>query len=165
MIDRIVRAIRLDWTVFSEIAKDRDALKEAAIIVAIVTFLSAIGTGIATRSFGAFIGAWLAGILVGWVGWAIVTYFVGTALFKGKTDIPEMLRVLGYANAPYLLGLLSFIPCVGWLFPLIGGLLALVAGIIAVREAMDFDTSNAIVTVVIGWIMVIAIQWIFILLF
>jgi hypothetical protein len=165
MIDRIVRAIRLDWTVFSEIAKDRDALKEAAIIVAIVTFLSAIGTGIATRSFGAFIGAWLAGILVGWVGWAIVTYFVGTSLFKGKTDIPEMLRVLGYANAPYLLGLLSFIPCVGWLFPLIGGLLALVAGIIAVREAMDFDTSNAIVTVVIGWIMVIAIQWIFILLF
>lgn len=163
MIDRIVRAIRLDWTVFGEIAKDRDALKEAAVIVAIVTFLSAIGTGIAAGSFGAFVGAWIAGILVGWIGWAIITYFVGTALFKGETDIPEMLRVLGYASAPNLLGLLSFIPCVGWIFPLIGGLLALVAGIIAIREAMDFDTGNAIVTVIIGWIIVMMIQGVFLI--
>lgn len=163
MIDRIVRAIRLDWTVFGEIAKDRDALKEAAIIVAIVTFLSAVGTGLAAGSLSTFVGAWLAGILVGWIGWAIVTYFVGTAVFKGETDIPEMLRVLGYASAPNLLGLLSFIPCVGWVFPLIGGLLALVAGIIAVREAMDFDTSNAIVTVIIGWIIVMMIQGVFLI--
>ena len=163
MIDRIVRAIRLDWTVFGEIAKDRDALKEAAIIVAIVTFLSAIGTGIATKSFGTFFSAWIAGILVGWIGWAIITYFVGTALFKGETDIPEMLRVLGYASAPNLLGLLSFIPCVGWIFPLIGGLLALVAGVIAIREAMDFDTGNAIVTVIIGWIIVMMIQGVFLI--
>ena len=158
MIERIVRAIRLDWTVFGEIAKDRDALKEAAIIVAVVTFLSAIGTGIAAKSFGTFFGAWIVGIAVGWIGWAIVTYFVGTTLFKGQTDIPEMLRVLGYANAPLLLGLFSFVPCVGWLFPLIGGLLALVAGVLAIREAMDFDTGNAIVTVIIGWIIVMVIQ-------
>ena len=163
MIDRIVRAIRLDWTVFGEIAKDREALKEAAIIVAIVTFLSAIGTGLAAGSLSTFAGAWIAGILVGWIGWAIITYFVGTALFKGETDIPEMLRVLGYASAPNLLGLLSFIPCVGWIFPLIGGLLALVAGVIAVREAMDFDTSNAIVTVIIGWIIVMMIQGVFLI--
>ena len=161
MIERIVRAIRLDWTVFGEIAKDRDALKEAAIIVAVVTFLSAVGTGIAAGSFGAFFGDWIAGIAVGWIGWAIITYFVGTALYKGETDIPEMLRVLGYANAPILLGLLSFIPCVGWLFPLIGGLLALVAGVIAIREAMDFDTSNAIITVIIGWIVMMVIRGVF----
>jgi len=163
MIDRIVRAIRLDWTVFAEIAKDRDALKEAAIIVAIVTFLSAIGTGIKAASFGAFVGDWISGILVGWIGWAIITYFVGRTLFKGDTTIPEMLRVLGYASAPYLLGLLSFIPCVGPLFPAIGWVLALVAGVLAVREAMDFDTSNAIVTVFIGWIIVVAVKGIFLL--
>jgi hypothetical protein len=163
MIDRIVRAIRLDWTVFGEIAEDQGALKEAAIIVAIVTFLSAVGTGLAAGSLSTFFGAWIAGILVGWIGWAIITYFVGTALFKGETDIPEMLRVLGYASAPNLLGLLSFIPCVGWIFPLIGGLLALVAGVIAIREAMDFDTSNAIVTVIIGWIIVMMIQGVFLI--
>lgn len=165
MIDRIVRAIRLDWTVFGEIARDRNALKEAAIIVAIVTFLSAVGTGIAARSLGTFLGAWIAGILVGWIGWAIITFLVGTLLFKGETNVGEMLRVLGYANAPNLLGLLSFIPCIGWLFPLVGGLLALVAGVLAIREAMDFDTGNAIVTVIVGWLIVIAIQGAFLLLF
>ena len=161
MIERIVRAIRLDWTVFSEIARDRDALKEAAIIVVIVTFLSAIGTGIAAKSFGAFFGAWIAGIAVYWIGWAISIYFVGTTMFEGQTDIPEMLRVLGYAFAPLLLGLLRVIPCVGWAFPLIGGLLALVAVALAIREAMDLDTSEAIGTAIIGWLIVMVVQAVF----
>lgn len=158
MIDRIVRAIRLDWTVFREIAKDPNAMKEAAIIVAIVTFFSAVGTGLATGSFVGFIVSWLLAIVVGWVGWSLITYFVGTALFKGTADIPEMMRVLGYAMAPNLLGLLSFIPCIGWVFPIIGWVLALIAGILAVREAMEFETGNAIVTVLIGWAVVFVIN-------
>jgi uncharacterized membrane protein len=62
-----------------------------------------------------------------------------------------MMRVLGYATAPRLLGLLGFIPCIGWIFPIAGWILALIAGVIAIREAMDFDTGNAIITVVISW--------------
>jgi hypothetical protein len=162
MLDRIVRAIRLDWTVFREIAKDQNAMKEAAIIVVIVTFLEALGNAATAGNF--FVGffvSWIIGILAGWLLWAVITYFVGRTLFKGETDIPEMMRVLGYANAPYLLGLFAFIPCVGWLFPVIGWVLALVAGVFAVREAMDFDTGDAIVTVVISWIIAIAIRAIF----
>jgi hypothetical protein len=165
MIERIARAIRLDWTVFREIAKDQKALKEAAIIVAIVTFLSAVGIGLAKQSIVSFAVDWLVAILIGWIGWAVITYLVGSAVFKADTDIPEMLRVLGYANAPLLLGLLSFIPCVGWLFPFVGWLLALIAGVLAVREAMDLDTGNAIVTVVISWIVAVAVRgafWAFI---
>jgi hypothetical protein len=161
MIDRILRAIRLDWTVFREIAEDPNALTEAAIIVAVVTFLSGIGTFIgaliAGNRFGlaflGFLGAWLiSGILLGWLLWAVLTYFVGTTLFQGKSDIPEMLRVLGYANAPNLLGVFGFIPCVGWLIALAGAILSLIAGVIAVREAMEFDTTKAIITVVISWV-------------
>ena len=158
MIDRIVRAIRLDWTVFREIAKDQNAMKEAAIIVAIVTFFSAVGAGIASGSFTSFLVSWLIAIVIGWVGWAVITYFVGTVLFKGTTDIPEMMRVLGYAMAPSLLGILSFIACIGWIFPIVGWILALVAGILAVREAMEFETGNAIVTVLIGWAVVFVIN-------
>jgi len=161
MITRIIRAIRLDWTVFAEIAQDRGAMTESAIIVALVTFLSALGSGIAARSIGTFFLTWLAGILVGWIGWAAITYLVGTLLFKGETDIPEMLRVLGYATAPSLLGVLQIIPCVGWLFPLLGWVLTLIAGVLAVREAMDSETSNAIITVVISWLIIIAIQAVF----
>jgi hypothetical protein len=54
---------------------------------------------------------------------------------------------------------------VGWLFPIAGGILALVAGVLAVREAMDLDTGNAIITVVISWVISIAIRgafWVFV---
>jgi hypothetical protein len=167
MINRIMRAIRLDWTVFREIATDPKALTEAAIIVVVVSLMSAIGSFIgafvaergAGWAFGSlFYELLISGILIGWLGWAVLTYFVGTRFFQGKTDIPEMLRVLGYASAPRLLGFLSFIPCVGWLFALAGFILSLIAGVIAIREAMEFDTGKAILTVVISWIIVFAIS-------
>ena len=167
MIDRILRAIRLDWTVFREIAEDQNALREAAIIVAIVTLLSGIGTFIGAlitdNSFGTafleFLNTWLIyGILLGWIVWAVLTYFIGTTLYHGKTDIPEMLRVLGYANAPNLLGIFGFIPCVGWLIALAGAILALIAGVIAVREAMEFDTTKAIITVVVSWVIAFVLR-------
>jgi hypothetical protein len=171
VIDRIVRAIRLDWTVFREIAKDQNATSQAAIIVVVVSFLAALGgagsllvarVGAGSALVGFFVNWLVGGILIGWVGWAILTYFVGTLLFKGETDIAEMLRVLGYASAPRLLGLLGFIPCVGWLFPLAGWILSLIAGIIAVREAMEFETGHAIITVLASGVFVMgaaALAW------
>jgi hypothetical protein len=167
MVERIMRAIRLDFTVFREIAEDESAMTQAAIIVAIVTFLGAIGSAIGVAIAGAgagrailnFFGEWLvSGILLGWIGWSIITFFVGTTLFQGKTDIPEMMRVLGYASAPKLLGLFGFIPCIGWLAALAGWILSLIAGVIAIREAMEFDTGKAIVTVLVGVVIVIVIS-------
>ncbi len=163
MVDRVIRVFRLDPTVFREIADDQNAMSEAAIVVVIVTLLSALGSAIGAlisgTGFGGvivgFIVAWIFGILFSWILWAIVTYYVGTALFHGRTDIPEMMRVLGYANAPSLLGIFGIIPCLGWIASLIGLVLSLIAAVIAIREAMEFDTGNAIITAVIGWIIVL----------
>jgi len=162
MLDRIVRAIRLDWTVFRDIAQDPNALKEAAIIAVIASFLSALGQGaVSDNFFAGFFINWATEIVVLWLGWAVLTYFVGATLFKGESTIPEMLRVLGYATAPRLLGLFVFVPCVGWAMPFAGWILAAVAGVLAVREAMDLDTSNAIVTVLISGLISVAIQAVF----
>jgi hypothetical protein len=160
VLDRILRAIRLDWTVFREIAEDQNAMSQAAIIVVVVTFLSAIGSSIASGNFVVtFIVSWIVSILIGWIGWAIITYFVGTLLFKGKTDIPEMMRVLGYASAPRLLGIFGFIPCLGAIAAFIGAILALIAGVFAIREAMEFDTGKAIITVVVSWVIAFVITF------
>jgi hypothetical protein len=166
MIARIMRAIRLDFTVFREIAEDEGAMSEAAIIVIAVSVLSAfgglIGALINRSGVGAAIGGFFVSLLVAvflsWIGWAVLTFFIGTRLFEGRTDIPEMMRVLGYANAPNLLGLFSFIPCVGWIFSVAGAILSLIAGVLAVREAMEFDTGKAVVTVVIGWVVILVIS-------
>ncbi|MBN1659367.1 MAG: YIP1 family protein [Anaerolineae bacterium] len=160
MIDRILRAIRLDPNVYREIAEDENAMGEAAIIVIVVTLLSALGSAFAAESFFvSLIVSWLMSVIVGWIGWAVLTYFIGAKLFGGRSSIPEMMRVLGYASAPQLLGVLGFIPCLGWLASLIGAILALIAGIIAVRESMEFDTGKAVLTVLIAWVIAFAITF------
>ena len=160
MLDRIVRTIRLDSTVFGEIAEDQNAMSEATIIVVVVAILSALGSAIGSGNFIlTLIVSLLTAILIGWLLWAVLTYVVGSLIFKGDSDIPEMMRVLGYANAPRLLGLFAFIPCVGWIIALAGWLLSLIAGFIAVREAMDFDTGKAILTVVISWVISLIINF------
>jgi hypothetical protein len=68
--------------------------------------------------------------------------------------VGELLRTLGYASGPRVLSILTFIPCLGPLAGLVGAIWALVAGVVAVRQALDFDTTKAILTVVIGWLAV-----------
>ncbi len=159
MLDRIVRAIRLDPTLYRQVADDEQYTNEAVIIVMIAAFFSAGGAAIGAamsdgRPLVLFLTSLFTTILFGWLLWAIVAYFVGTAL-GGKSSVVEMARTLGYANAPGLLGVLAFIPCVGWLIALAGVLLSLAAGVIAIRESMEFDTTKAVVTAVLGLIVFI----------
>jgi hypothetical protein len=71
---------------------------------------------------------------------------VGTTLFGGQADLGEMLRVIGFAYAPQILGI---IPCIG---AIIGFIWSLVAGFIAVRQGLDLDNTKAFLTIVIGFI-------------
>jgi len=158
VFNRILRAIRLDPTVYREIAADEAAMGQAAIIVVIVSLLSAIGSSFGTENgLVSLLVNWITGIVVGWIVWAVLTYFIGSKLFGGRSSTAEMMRVLGFASAPRLLGILGVIPCVGWIAPIIGWILAFVAGFIAVRESMEFETGNAILTVVISWVISFAI--------
>jgi hypothetical protein len=158
MLDRVLRVIKLDKSVYAEVEADEMATSQAAIVVAIVAFLSAIGGGLGRVVSGegrGFILAFLSAILgtfIGWLVWSAVTYFVGTSVFKGEATMGEMLRVIGFAQAPQILGVLSFIPCVGWLFSLAGFLLSLYAGFLAIQEGLDLDTGETIATILIGGI-------------
>lgn len=110
MLDRVLRVIKLDQTVFGEVEKDESATAEAFIIVLVTSFLSALGSGFASgRFFPSFIGTFIMGIL-GWVIWSVITLWVGTKLYNGQADLGEMLRTIGYANAPRLLGFFAWIP-------------------------------------------------------
>ncbi len=155
MIDRIVRAVRLDPTLYREVADNDQYTNEALIIVIGAALLSASGALIGAAmnegqpllNFVVQVGNI---IIFGWLLWAVVAYLVGTA-FGGKSSVSEMMRTLGYANAPRLLGLFGFIPCAGAFISLAGLVLTIAAGVIAIRESMEFDTTNAVVTAIIGF--------------
>jgi hypothetical protein len=159
MIDRIIRAVRLDPTLYREVADDEQYTNEAFMIVVIVSLFSAVGAAIGAamgdgRPLVMFFTSLFSTILLGWFLWAVVAYYVGTAL-EGKSSIMEMARTLGYANAPGLLGVFAFIPCVGPLVAFAGVVLSLAAGVIAIRESMEFDTTKAVVTAILGFIVFI----------
>lgn len=157
MISRIVRAFRLDASLFREVAADPKFMGEAVLIALVVSFLAAVGGAIGhAHPLPAFLAEWANGLLLGWLLWAIVALLVGS-LLGGKSGFGQMTRALAYAGVPRLLALFGFIPCVGWAFRLAAWVLALIAGTIAIREAMQFDTGRAIVTAVIGWIIYVIV--------
>lgn len=150
MFERVMRAVRLDPSLYREVAGDERLQGEAALIVLAATLLSAIGTGIGSRSWFLGFGAELInGLLIGWLLWAVIANLVGDFL-GGRSQLGEMVRALGYANAPRFVGILGFLPCVGPIFRLAAWLLTIAAGVVAIRETMEFDTFKALVTAVIG---------------
>jgi hypothetical protein len=160
MIDRIMRVIKLDFSVFKEIEGDPNATSEAAIVVVVATLFSALGSAVRSQHFFAsFLSSLVSGV-IGWVVWSAVTYFVGKSMFSGKGSLEGMLRLIGYSQAPQILGILNVIPCVGWIGALAGGILSLIMGVMAVREGLDLDTGQAIIVIIvgaIGWAIVSAI--------
>jgi hypothetical protein len=162
MLERVIGVFRLDVATFEEIEHDRDATMQAAMVVLIISVITGLGTGIGAAIgdgsfFRAFFGS-VVGALVGWIVWSAITYFVGTSMFEGEATLEEMLRVIGFAYVPQILGI---IPCIGWL---IGIIWSLIAGFIAVRQGLDLDNTKAFLTIVIGvigYLIVMAVIGIF----
>jgi len=150
MVDRIMRIVKLDFSVFREIESDPQATTEAAIVVAVASFLPALASAVGSDYPVATFTQSIINGFVGWIVWSAVTYFVGKSLFSGGGTLAQMLRVLGYASAPRVLGVLVVIPCVGWLAGLAGLVLSLVAGVMAIKEALDVELGTAIAVVVVG---------------
>jgi hypothetical protein len=154
LIERMIGAALLDSSVYEEVEADRGATGQAAAVVAIVAVCAAIGNyGHGGKGIiGAIIGAF-----VGWLLWSVLTYFVGTKLFGGKADIGEMLRTLGFAQSPGVIGILGIIPFLGRLVVFAVMIWQLVTAVIAIRQALDFDTGKAVATAVICWLVVTVI--------
>jgi hypothetical protein len=102
--------------------------------------------------------------LVGWVMWAAVTYFIGTRILpeaETRTDIGELLRVIGFAYAPQFFNLFGFIPLVGGVVRTVVAFWVLASTVVAVRQALDYkSTGRAFVVVLIGWFFFVLITWI-----
>jgi hypothetical protein len=148
-IERMIGAARVDAAIYAEVEHDTTATGQAAGVVAIVAVCSAIGG--AAAGMGGMILAVVAA-LGGWLIWAGVTYLIGDKLLGGTATWGELLRAVGFAQAPGVLYLLAVIPFLGWFVRLVVGIWILVCGIVALREALDFSTGKAILTAVLGWL-------------
>lgn len=159
MIDRVIGVVTLKSEAYEEIEHDPNATTQAAIIVGIVAVIGGLVNGAITAAFldGSFIGGFLTqllGAFIGWFVWSFVTYFIGTSFFGGTADMGEMLRVLGFAQAP---GILGIIPVCG---AFVGSIWTLACSYVAIRQGLDLDNRNAIITAVLSWIVVLIVSFI-----
>jgi hypothetical protein len=153
MFQRILGVFKLDVKTFEEIEHDPGATSQAAIIVIVVALLSGIGAGLgASLQQATFLSGFITAVLsalFGWLLWSLVSWLVGTTIFGGKADWGEMLRVIGFAYSPQILGI---IPCIGGIA---GAIWSLIAGFVAIRQGLDLDNLKAFLTIVIGFIVYI----------
>ncbi len=170
IVSRMIRAARLQPSVFNELERDLNATSQALVVVMIVALAQGFGKLLQSVYAGGFrdsLGGLFTGTIaavVGWIIWSFVTYYVGTRVFGGSATPGQLLRCLGFAYTPGLLGVLVFIPCFGGIAGLIGGLWTLAAGVVAVREALDFDTKKAVKTTIVGWLLLMAVMLVFFIL-
>ena len=152
VIDRMIRAARLEPQVYEEVEHDQSATNQAILVVV----LGAIAAGIGALSGG--LGGLIAGVILALVGWAVyayVAYWVGTNIFKGpQTEATwgQLLRTLGFASSPRVLLVFAIIPVsiISGLVVLAVFIWTLFTTVIAIRQALDFDTWRAIATAVVS---------------
>jgi len=148
-------AAMLDVATYEEVEADSTATSQAAIVVAIAAIASAIGA--AGRGGPGIIGGLIGGLL-SWVIWAGLTYLIGDKVFGGTATWGELLRTLGFAQSPRVLLVFGIIPVFGWLVWVAVAVWVLIAGIIAIRQALDFSTQKALLTALIGWVVVVVVS-------
>jgi hypothetical protein len=155
---RMQGAALLDKATYEEVEHDKTATAQAAGVVALTAVAQAIG---ASGGGTASIFAAAAAALVGWLVWAGITYLIGDKLLGGTATWGELLRTVGFAQAPNVLAVLAIVPLIGWLVEAVLAVWVLIAGIIAIRQALDFGTLKAIVTAVIGGVLFGVLQILF----
>jgi hypothetical protein len=152
--DRIVRASKLDVSLYEEVEADKGAMGQAMAIVV----LSSLAAGIGSLSAGGLKGIVLGIIaaLAGWFIWAYITYLVGTKLLpepQTESDPGELLRTIGFSSSPGLIRILGIIPGLMKITFFVAGIWMLIAMVIAVRQALDYhSTLRAVGVCLIGWL-------------
>jgi hypothetical protein len=161
MLKRMWLASKLDVPFYEMVESDASYTREAFFVVLLVALLSGIG---AVATAGASIADLFLGFLgaiLGWVAWAGITLFIGLHLTRSsetQSDMGEMLRVLGYAQSPQVFVVFAFVPLLGKAIVAVAALWSLIAGVVAIRQALDFSTGRAIITVIFGWLVVALLQ-------
>ena len=154
LMDRMIRAAKLDVHLYEEVEADTGAMGQAMGVVVLSSVAAGIGS-IARGGLGGILMGTIAA-LIGWYVWAYLTYFIGTKLLpepQTKADHGELLRTIGFSSSPGLIRVLGVIPGLAPPVFLASGIWMLVAMIIAVRQALDYtSTLRAVGVCVIGWI-------------
>ena len=158
---RLIGALAVDPLIYEEVEADRSATWQALLVVVLSSLSAGVGAfGWGTASLrGVLFMSGLA--LVSWATWAVITFEIGTRLMpesKTRADVGQLLRTIGFSAAPGMLRIFGIVP--GATLPafVITAIWMLVAMVVAVRQALDYQsTARAVAVCGLGWALSIGI--------
>ena len=166
-VERMIRAAKLDVRLYEEVEADKGAMGQAMAVVILSSLAAGIGSIGVIGVKGVIVITLSA--LVGWFIWAYLTYLIGTKILpepQTKSNPGELMRTIGFSNSPGILRALGFIPLLGWVLSFVVGVWMLAAMIIAVKQALDYEsTLRAVGVCVIGWIIYMVVIMAFMAIF
>jgi hypothetical protein len=154
-LQRLVGAAALDAAIYEEVEADTGATGQALTVVV----ASSLAAGLGAHAWGGttFANVAFFGLvsLLGWAAWAILTFEIGARVLpqpQTRVDVGQLLRTTGFASTPGLLRVFGLLPGVTTPVFVITALWMLAAMVVAVRQALDFEsTGRAIAVCVLGW--------------
>lgn len=159
LVDRMIRAAKLDPTLYDEVERDEDSLGQAMAVVVISSAAAGIGSAGILGPLGLVGGALAA--LVGWFIWALLAHFIGTTFLAEpatRATLVQVMRVTGFAAAPGVIRIFAFIPLLGTLINLAASLWMLGAFIVAVRQVLNYSsTGRSVAVCLLGWLVQVII--------
>ena len=153
IFDRMIGAARFDVPTYEEVEADESLTGQAAAVVLLATVARMIGGAEGGMSH------MLAGLFAGlsmWLIWAGITYLIGDKILGGTATWGELLRTLGFAQAPGVLAVVGAFGPLSGITEAVVSIWLLYTGIIAIRQALDFGTGKAILTAVLVWLVAMA---------
>ena len=154
LTQRMIRAAKLDVSLYEEVEADPKAMGQAMTVVALASVAAGLGTISQTGLIGLIWGT--IGAFAGWYIWAFITYIIGTKLLpepQTHADHGQLLRTLGFAAAPGVIRIGGIVPLLGGLVQLTAAIWMLITMVVAVRQALDYTgTGRALGVCAIGWI-------------
>ncbi len=163
IINRMVRAARLEPALYEEVEADRGAMGQAMAVVLISSLAAGVG-GAGGEGSPGFLAV-MVGALLGWLFWSLLVYLIGAKLLpeeKTQADLGQLMRTIGFSASPGVLRVLGFIPLLGIVIQFVAQIWMLAAMIVAVRQALDYrGTGRALLVCLIGFLVNLLIVGLF----
>lgn len=161
LVDRMVGISTLDVNTYEDVERDQNATTQALTVVVLASIAAGIGT-LNSDGLSGLLGGIIAAI-IGWVVYSISVYLIGTRLLAEpatSANPGQLLRTLGFANAPRVLYVVGFIPLLGWIVVLVAGIWSVATSLYAIKHSLEMSFGRAIATGLLAIIPTAVVTWI-----
>jgi len=154
LAERCLGAARLNAATYEDVEADPSATGQAVLVVALAAI--AAGIGVADQAGVEGIVGGTIGSLIAWFVWAALITFIGTRFLPEpgtQADLGQVVRTTGFSASPGFLQVFGIVPALGPVIGLVASLWMLAAMVVAVRQALDYESTwRAVLVTVLGFV-------------